>query len=741
MSSVYRLRRTSIMFITAAVLLAPFIIWSGLSRLFLDPPAADAARGNDRSVASAQPIKPARSVALSAATQADLVDAFAFSNIGIFPNSDLIYVQRANTRYDEGELIDRSGRWLAAAEYSSPNFSGDAADGLFPARHGQEYGYIDGRGAWAIKPQFRQALPFKHGIAVAYSADGGGVIGTDGKWRVPAKHKLVSVVASGWVVADDAWYVQDSKWYTLGTGGSWKQIANSFSSIQPFNDRLAVGRRNDEVMLVDRSGSPATTERYQYLTVMSEGRALASQQGKWGMVGAQGEWLIAPQYDVLYVNGDGSVQAQLQGKSLLLDNDGKPRTPTNYRLIGKPSGGLTAACQDLRCGYMDSTGKWAIAPQFDYAYAFSDGVARVTQYGLTAYINRSGRLLTPEPPAMAAAPMLWAIATIGEAARSSTVYGYLDRSGRLAIPGAFSNAGDFSENLAPVQAANGEFGYIGLDGRWAIPPVFRQAGPFAEGWALVGGSRLLSGPSVYIDAQGHEQLRLPPEFHAAGGFQNGKASVLDSNERPVMIDKSGKIVAADAPATHPSEPPALQRLSINGGKWGYADARDRFVIAPQFDDAGEFAGDLAPVRIGGKWGYIDRAGKIKIRPSFDEVGLFSEGLARVRLAEQWTFIDPLGRAISADTYVVAGDFHGGRAKVGIDLETARRHAAGIDSDASGSTAQRPPMLAEGGDMQNGATRIKLMNNGYYNNYLVALMNSKGELVIPAVMPPRPAANR
>ena len=723
------------MVVATAIMLAPFIVWVGWPGTVPDPSAPGAGQPNTPYLS----VKPARTIALANATQADLLEAFAFTRIGIFPTSNLIYVQRSNAQNDAGDLIDRSGRWVAAADFNDPNFSGDPLDGLFPARRGQEWGYINEKGAWAIAPQFRATQAFKNGVAVVYAAGGFGLIDTHGKWLVPAKYKSVLPVAQGWVVADDTWYVQDNSWYALGNSGTWKITTHPYSWIGPFNDRLVVGKRDDKMMLVDRTASPATAERYEQVLPAVNGRAPAKQGGKWGVISAQGAWLIAPQFDALSVNEDGSFQVQQQDKSMLLNNDGKPTPATSYRLIGKPSEGLTGACQELRCGYVDQSGKWAIAPQFENVWAFSDGVARVTKYGLVVYIDRSGRMLTPEPPANAAAPWLWRPGAMRDANSNNggVVFGYLDRSGKLVIPAVFSRAGDFSENLAPVQAASDGFGYIGPDGNWAIPPVFRAASPFAEGWAMVSGSRLFSGNSGYIDVQGHEQLRLPAQFQSGGSFKDGKASVLDWSAQPSIIDKTGKTVTATA--TSPAVP-ALQRLSINGGKWGYADAQDHFVIAPQFDAAGEFSGEHAPVKIGEKWGYINRSGKIVIRPAFDEVGQFSEGLARVKQGEFWTFIDPRGIAITSDAFVVAGDFHGGRATVGMGLEAARRRAAGVGVDVPDNklpsfTPNGPPMIAEGGDMSNGMVSIKLVSGGYYNNYLIALLNKQGELVIPAVMPP------
>lgn len=55
------------------------------------------------------------------------------------------------------------------------------------------------------------------------------------------------------------------------------------------------------------------------------------------------------------------------------------------------------------------------------------------------------------------------------------------------------------------------------------------------------------------------------------------------------------------------------------------------VIQPQFDRAGKFSGDLAPVKMGNKWGYIDYTGTFVIPLQFEDAHSFSEGLAAVKV--------------------------------------------------------------------------------------------------------------
>ena len=58
-----------------------------------------------------------------------------------------------------------------------------------------------------------------------------------------------------------------------------------------------------------------------------------------------------------------------------------------------------------------------------------------------------------------------------------------------------------------------------------------------------------------------------------------------------------------------------------------------------------FKEDLAHVRLSRRWGYIDRNGKFVINPQFDEAGPFENGLARVKLSRRTGYIDHSGHYV------------------------------------------------------------------------------------------------
>jgi hypothetical protein len=82
-------------------------------------------------------------------------------------------------------------------------------------------------------------------------------------------------------------------------------------------------------------------------------------------------------------------------------------------------------CQDGRWGYIDRAGRFVIAPKFDDAWDFSDGLARVERRGRVGYIDRRGRFVVP-------ATFHWGQTFTRGLARAGTehLWGYINRAGR-----------------------------------------------------------------------------------------------------------------------------------------------------------------------------------------------------------------------------------------------------------------------------------------------------------------------
>lgn len=53
----------------------------------------------------------------------------------------------------------------------------------------------------------------------------------------------------------------------------------------------------------------------------------------------------------------------------------------------------------------------------------------------------------------------------------------------------------------------------------------------------------------------------------------------------------------------------LAPVQTQGGRWGFVNERQDWVIQPKFEDAREFQGGKAAVRQNGKWGFINKRGE------------------------------------------------------------------------------------------------------------------------------------
>jgi hypothetical protein len=63
-------------------------------------------------------------------------------------------------------------------------------------------------------------------------------------------------------------------------------------------------------------------------------------------------------------------------------------------------------------------------------------------------------------------------------------HGYIDCSGRIAIPFDYDGADRFSEGLAPIKIG-GRYGFLDTEGKLVIAPQFAEVAGFSEGLAPV----------------------------------------------------------------------------------------------------------------------------------------------------------------------------------------------------------------------------------------------------------------
>jgi hypothetical protein len=309
-----------------------------------------------------------------------------------------------------------------------------------------------------------------------------------------------------------------------------------------------------------------------------------------------------------------------------------------YWWMNRPAGrykpdnsGLYPINVDGKFGFMDHSGKTAIAPQFDLAGEFSEGLASVRVGTRFGYINTKG-MVAITPQFDGAGPFRYGRAGV----KLGNRFGFIDKDGKYISSPDFSWAGQFSGDLAPVRTADGVMAFVNRSGKVELAGKVDSLLPagFTAGLAPAGSG----GKWGYIDATG--KWIIDPQFERAGNFADGLAPVVVGG-RSGYIDSKGKFVVNPQYDFGDEFYEGLAFVG-NGGKWGFIDTKGRVAIDAKFLAANHFSEGLAAVWTEDGWGFVDRTGKMVVRPEFDSAGTFQNGLAQVMVGGKQAYVTPAG---------------------------------------------------------------------------------------------------
>lgn len=329
-------------------------------------------------------------------------------------------------------------------------------------------------------------------------------------------------------------------------------------------------------------------------------------------------------------------------------------------------------------GYIDSSGKIVIRPQFDEVWGFSEGLAPVRVSDKWGFIDKTGTIVIA-PQFFSVMSFREGLALVGAFFKSGPIndvvgnYGYIDHTGRFAIAPQFGVAFDFSNGLARIQTEDYKNGYIDKSGKVVFWEQ-RLSEDFSDNLALfTTHGNMPDSRTGYLDLTGHEAIA--PTFDGGHPFSEGLACVSQNN-RFGFIDTKGNVAIPFRFDNCRSFSEGLAAVAIDD-KWGYIDKTGKLVIEVRFAEAKEFSDGIAIVRalsasdkprpkrqykpgdiitsvMSGKFGAIDRNGRTILPMKFVQLGAFSDGLAWVNLGkdyivhgnpDRWGYINKAGKFV------------------------------------------------------------------------------------------------
>jgi hypothetical protein len=317
----------------------------------------------------------------------------------------------------------------------------------------------------------------------------------------------------------------------------------------------------------------------------------------------------------------------------------------------------TLICEECEWGYMDTSARVIVPPQYSFARDFVNDVGIVECEGKWGMVSKNADVLIP----CRYDGVQFLENTENRIVRvyiQQPKYGLIDTLGQLTVNAVYEEIGSFNEGRLAVKR-NGLWGFVNSDGLEVIPCRFRDVQNFSMGLAAV----KLGSNWGFIDKQGNIEIDF--KFKRAGNFKEGLAWVISDNGSAYINQQEEAIIPLDFDKAFDFKY-GVARVVIDG-KHGLIDLEGKFIQRPKFSDIQEFdQHQLAIARYGServRYGIINLKGDLITNKAYKQIEAFSEGLAVVKGKNGYGFVDTTGVEVISAMYSKAASFSEGRAAV------------------------------------------------------------------------------
>lgn len=327
-------------------------------------------------------------------------------------------------------------------------------------------------------------------------------------------------------------------------------------------------------------------------------------------------------------------------------------------------------------GFIDSTGREVIAPQYIIADRFSEGLALVvvdttkistrdftgcktfmdtlrmsldnpvvTQYRY-GYIDYRNKIIVDTSLIYSCEDIFEEFdklrcynSSILFQDQKTRKYGFLNSKGEVAIPAMYNDATTFSEGLAAVQDTSEKWGFVDSLGSTVIEFKFSHALEFSDGLARIAftqedsmGFKILH---YFIDRTGTIVIGpWQPFIHRMGYFNEGLAlcsyHIVECGYR--FVNKQGQTLMPEYIFDDVTNFNCGYAGIKSGNNWLFVDKNINVPVEEVFDDTYGFREGYAAVKRGDLWGFVDTTFQLKIPFQFDSIhNSFDKGLACVQI--------------------------------------------------------------------------------------------------------------
>ncbi len=341
------------------------------------------------------------------------------------------------------------------------------------------------------------------------------VMGRDGTLEAPFRQGSIQPLPGGLGIAA-AWGGGSSAASIVDNTGRVIYSEEFLTATSLNGEEIIITDRKHRQGMIDRNGATVIPFRYDTVGYFREDRAVVGNGGKFGYVDRAGAEVIAPQYEWAAAFHEGLALVKLNGKFGYIDRNGQIAVPIVYDGAGSFCEGFAIVEEAGRFQIIRRDDLSAVAVKgqvvqnkhgdtryipglenFEFYY-FSDGLALVKSSehrgdNNHGFIDTSGKFVIA-PQYFGARPFrqgLSRVVVLPDVLGGETQMYYIDREGKRLFD--FSDgSGDLSDgrilvarNLGADGAYLNKFGYMTAAGELVIPFIFDAAGEFHNGYTMV----------------------------------------------------------------------------------------------------------------------------------------------------------------------------------------------------------------------------------------------------------------
>lgn len=309
-------------------------------------------------------------------------------------------------------------------------------------------------------------------------------------------------------------------------------------------------------------------------------------------------------------------------------------------------------------GYLNEKAQIGIEAEFDFAGEFNNGIAAVGLHEKAAYINTSGKLLTPFKYDNPYSHHLMSNLNVSKSGLTevtiSSDHGFINSKGRIVVPLKYDHVYDFNGEYAAVEK-DGKYGFVSSSGELAIPLLYDYVSGFNGEYAIV----KKDGKFGMVDQNGklvvpliYDNIDLFHDKEYAAVKKDGKCGFMNSNGKIVipLIYDDGEYLAE-----------GIAKVKLTNGKYRFIDIlyqtegnssfSNLSIFSKNFDKI-ELNGDVFIVEINNNYGVVDMKGNFVLDCDFDRIFVSPDSkIYFANRSDKWFLYNNQGKRLSSTPYI------------------------------------------------------------------------------------------